>query len=154
MHTSKKEGGNKHMRETELFHWTLNYPTEKDPRPARILTLAGNMLPDDIIEYFKTNKILFNAETDLCKGGGILCLSKEIFKEYTYFLHLGRSFWKLEDKQITLNILYQLAMFYLGYEHITPSSSESSKLNEKQQAEVVKLMNEWIYRRQKNIKAS
>lgn len=142
------------MRETESFHWTLNYPTEKDPRPARLIKLASNFLPDDIIEYFNTNKILFSAETDLCKGGGILCLSKEMFKEYTYFLHLGRSFWKLEDKQITLNILYQLAIFYLGYEHGTLSSSEGSELKEKQQAEVVKLMNEWIYRRQQTVKAS
>ncbi len=142
------------MGETESFCWALNYPTEEDPRPARLIKLASNFLPDDIIEYFNTNKILFSAETDLCKGGGILCLSKEIFKEYTYFLHLGESFWKLEDKQITLNILYQLAMFYLGYENITLSSSKSSKLNEKQQAEVVKLMNEWIYQHQRNIKAS
>ncbi len=142
------------MRETESFYWTLNYPTEKDPRPARLIKLASNFLPDDIIEYFKTNKILFSAETDICKSGGILCLSKKMFKEYTYFLHLGRSFWKLEDKQITLNILYQLAIFYLGYEHSTLSSSEGSELKEKQQAEVVKLMNEWIYRRQQTVKAS
>ena len=142
------------MRETKSFHWTLNYPTEKDQKPARLIKLASNFLPDDIIEYFNTNKILFSAETDLCKGGGILCLSKKMFKEYTYFLHLGESFWKLEDKQITLNILYQLAIFYLGYEPVAPSSSESSELKEKQQTEVVKLMNEWIYRRQQNVKAS
>jgi len=77
-----------------------------------------------------------------------------MFKEYTYFLHLGESFWKLDDNQIALNILYQLAQFYLGHEPITPSSSKSSELKEKQQAEIVKLMNEWIYRRQQNIKAS
>lgn len=142
------------MRETKLFHWTLNYPTKKDPRPARLIKLASNFLPDDIIEYFNTNKILFSAETDLCKGGGILCLSKKMFKEYTYFLHLSESFWELEDKQITLNILYQLAVFYLGYEHVISLSSESNELKEKHQAEAVKLMNEWIYRRQQNVKAS
>jgi len=141
------------MREKKLLHWTLIYPSEKDPRPARILALAGNLLPDDILEYFNTNKILFSAETDLCKGGGILSLSKKTLKGYTYFLHLNESVWKLEDKQIALNILMQLAHFYLEHEPTTPSSSESSKLVEQQQTEALKLMNEWIHRRQQNIRA-
>jgi hypothetical protein len=141
------------MKEKKAFHWTLNYPTEKDPRPARLIKLASTFLPDDIMEYFNTHKILFSAETDLCKGGGILCLSKKMFKEYTYFLHLGESFWRLDDKQIALNILYQFAQFYLGYEPVTLSSSKNSKLKEQQNAEIVKLMNEWIRRRQRIVRA-
>ena len=80
------------MRENETVHWTLNYPSEKDPRPARILALAATFLPDDVLDYFNTHKILFSAETDLCKGGGILCLSKKLFKEYTYIFTPRRVF--------------------------------------------------------------
>ena len=53
------------MRKKKLLRWTLSYPTKKDPRPTRILTLAGNMLPDDIIKHFTKNKIFFSAETNL-----------------------------------------------------------------------------------------
>jgi len=64
------------MKDKRERRWTLCYPTEKDPRPARLLTLAGNMLPDDIIEFFTTNKVFFSAETDLYHGG-ILSFSKK-----------------------------------------------------------------------------
>jgi|GEM_PF-4111685 len=138
------------MKDTRERRWTLSYPTDKDPRPLRLLTLAGNMLPDDIIEHFTKNKVFFSAETDLCHGG-ILRFSKKMLEDYPYFLHLSESLWRLDDKDIVLNIVMQLAHFYLG--HDNNPWSENSKLKEQQQNEALKLMKEWIRRRQQSIKA-
>jgi hypothetical protein len=139
------------MRKKKLLRWTLSYPTEKDPRPARVLTLAGNMLPDDIIEHFTKNKIFFSAETDLCHGG-ILRFSKKMLEDYPYVLHLSESLWRLDDKDIALNIVMQLAHFYLGHDNIP--RSENNKLKEQQQNEALKLMKEWVYQGRQDIKAS
>ena len=73
-----------------------------------------------------------------------------MLEDYPYFLHLSESLWRLDDKDIALNIVMQLAHFYLR--HDTNPRSENSKLKE-QQNEAIKLMKEWINRSQHSIRA-
>lgn len=88
--------------------------TKTDSRQQQLLNKACSMLPEEVIDFFLKNPILFSGEIEENKAE-IIRFSKE-YKKHRFIVHLHSRLWSMTDDEIMYCILTQIAHCYLGNE--------------------------------------
>lgn len=123
---------------------SYRFSTVENTRSHQILSKAVSILPEDVLDYFRKNPILFSGETDEQPIDAVRFTDE--YKKHRYIVHFHSRLWKYTDDEIILCILTQIAHCYLGNQSGFWSWEKHKDPITKQESEAEKLVHQWMQR--------
>lgn len=121
----------------------FRFPTEKYPKPGKIILNAINQLPNKVKEYLVENPIIFSTEFKDHRANAF-CIGHEDFKHEKHLIHLNHHVWDFDEEGIIRVIYHEIAHIYLKHKTGEVSYSEFYEEYQEQDKEADKLVDSWL----------